>query len=365
MFLDAYSRRIANGSWSDDPAQVGALKALSRLETEMRDAGRPRLLGERPALKGAYLWGPVGVGKSALMDLFFEAAPEAGKRRVHFHVFMGEIHRLVNAWREGDGAERRRVFGRTGGDDPIVPVARLIARDVRLLCFDELEVTDIADAMILGRLFEALFATGVTLVATSNRPPDDLYLDGINRGLFIPFIAMLKARTQVVPVAGARDYRLERLRAAGTWFSPIDAAGEAGFDRLWREIGAEEPAGVTLAVLGRRLHWPRAGGGRLRAHFASLCVQALAAPDYVAIAQRFGTVFLEAVPRLAPGERDAARRLAILIDTLYEARARLVVLADGEPADLYPKGDRAFEFRRTASRLDQMRSTDWLNQTPV
>ncbi|HEY5107160.1 MAG TPA: cell division protein ZapE [Caulobacteraceae bacterium] len=365
MFAPAYRRRIATGGWCDDPAQGGAVEALSRLEAALRDAARPRLLGAASDVKGVYLWGPVGVGKSALMDLFFEAAPETRKRRVHFHVFMGEIHRLVNAWREGDAGERRRVFGRTSGDDPIAPVARLIAREARLLCFDELEVTDIADAMILGRLFEALFAAGMTLVANSNRPPDDLYLDGINRALFIPFIDMLKARTQVVPVAGARDYRLERLRAAGTWFSPIDGVGEAAFDSLWRAMGPEDPGGVTLEVLGRRLHWPRAAGGRLRAHFASLCVHALGAPDYVAIAQRFGTVFVEAIPRLGPGQRDAARRLAILIDTLYEARARLVVLADGEPADLYPQGDKAFEFQRTVSRLNEMRSAGWLKPSPV
>ena len=240
-------------------------------------------------------------------------------------------------------------------------MARLIAGEARLLCFDELQVTDIADAMILGRLFEALFARGVTLVATSNRPPDDLYRDGINRQLFTPFIAMLEQRMEIVPVVGDHDYRLDRLRAAKTWLSPIDPDNERQFETLWRDmLGADEEIGATLEVLGRTQHWPRAAGGRLRAHFASLCVQALGPADYIAIAERFHTVFIEAVPRLTPDQRDQARRFATVIDTLYEARARLVVLAAGEPDTLYPAGDQAFEFQRTASRLREMRSAEWL-----
>jgi cell division protein ZapE len=316
-------------------------------------------------VRGVYLWGPVGRGKSMLMDLFFEAAPVERKRRTHFHVFMAEVHAHVNAWRTGDAAARQARFGTHRGDDPVPPTADVIANGARLLCFDEFQVTDIADAMILGRLFEQLFARGVTVAATSNRAPDDLYRDGLNRQLFEPFIAMLKERLQVAPVDGARDYRLDRLRAAGTWFSPIDAGNEAGFERLWREmLGGDEEIGATLEVFGRRQHWPRAAGRMLRAHFQSLCGEALGPSDYLAIAGRFDTLFLEALPRLRGEDRSAARRLATLIDTLYEARARLVVLAAAEPGRLYPEGDGAFEFERAASRLEEMRSAAWLAAAP-
>jgi len=243
-------------------------------------------------------------------------------------------------------------------------VADVIAGEARLLCFDELQVTDIADAMILGRLFEALFARGVTLVSTRNRVPDDLYRDGLNRQLFLPFIAMLKARMEIVCVGGERDYRTERLRAAGTWFTPIDPDNERTFDELWLGLlGGEAETGATLHVLGRHEHWPRAAGGLLRAHFSSLCVHALGPEDFLAIAARFHTVFLEQAPRLGPDRRNEARRLATLVDTLYEARARLVVLAASDPDAIYPAGDQAFEFERTASRLKEMRSAEWVEAT--
>jgi cell division protein ZapE len=274
---------------------------------------------------------------------------------------MGEIHRLIAAWRSGDAAARRARFGQHRGDDPIPPVADVVAAQARLLCFDEFQVTDIADAMILGRLFEALFERGVTLVATSNRRPDDLYKDGLNRQLFLPFIDLLKARVDVVEVAGGHDYRLDRLRAAGTWFSPIDPDHEARFDALWRDmLGKDEESGATLEVLGRKVTLPHAAGGLVRATFASLCSVALGPNDYLAIAAAFHTVFLEDVPKLTPNRREEARRLVILIDALYEAHAKLIVLAAAEPFELYPAGDGAFEFERTASRLQEMRSADWL-----
>ena len=358
---DAYDQRLAAGTIVRDAAQEAAVEALSRVAPELA-VPRPWGLFRKPeGVTGAYLWGPVGRGKSMLMDMFFEAASIQPKRRVHFHLFMSEVHALVNRWRTGDAAERRARFGETRGDDPIAPVARVIANAARLLCFDELQVTDIADAMILGRLFEALFARGVTLVSTSNRPPDDLYKDGINRGLFLPFIALLKERMAIVQVIGDHDYRLDRLRAARTWLSPIDPDNEREFDGLWRDmLGGQAEAGATLEVLGRREHWPRAAGRLLRAHFASLCGHALGPADYLAIADRFDTVFIEALPKLGPEKRDEARRLATLIDTLYESHTRLVVLAAGEPDTLYPAGDLAFEFERTASRLKEMRSADWL-----
>ncbi|WP_309090943.1 cell division protein ZapE [Phenylobacterium sp.] len=363
----AYDARLAAGAIRPDPAQAAALAPLVRLESDLEaapSAGGLRKLFRKTApegQRGVYLVGPVGRGKSMLMDLFFETAPVERKRRTHFHVFMGEVHRLIYAWRKGDAAARKTRFGQHRGDDPIPPVADVVAAEATLLCFDEFQVTDIADAMILGRLFEALFARGVTLVATSNREPDQLYKDGINRQLFLPFIDLLKSKVDVVSVAGPHDYRLDRLRAAGTWFSPVDPDNERSFDRLWSEmLGPEEETGETLEVLGRRITFPHAAGGLLRASFASLCSVALGPNDYIAVADRFHTIFLEGVPKLTPNRREEARRFVILVDALYEAHAKLIVLAEAEPVKLYPEGDGAFEFERTASRLQEMRSADWL-----
>ena len=363
----AYDGRLQAGEILADPAQAEGLAALLRLEADLAaassTAGLKGFFRKPEAERGVYLWGPVGRGKSMLMDLFFEAVAVERKRRTHFHVFMGEIHRLIGQWRSGDAAARKARFGQHKGDDPIMPVADLVAETARLLCFDEFQVTDIADAMILGRLFEALFARGVTLVATSNRTPDALYKDGINRQLFLPFIDQLKSRLEVVAVAGGHDYRLDRLRAAGTWFSPPDPDNRRGFETLWRGmLGGEEEVGATLEVLGRKITLPHAFGGQVRAGFASLCSVALGPNDYVALAAEFHTVFLEDVPKLTPARREEARRLVILIDALYEAHTRLIVLADAHPADLYPAGDGAFEFERTASRLEEMRSMDWLEE---
>jgi cell division protein ZapE len=362
----AYRERLAAGEIKPDSAQEAALSALSRLEGELNEASEPsfRSIFRKPQpIRGVYLWGPVGRGKSMLMDLFFDSAPIEKKRRVHFHAFMAEVHADIDHWRNSDAAARKARFGTARGDDPIAPTAELVASKARLLCFDELQVTDIADAMILGRLFEALFARGVTLVATSNRPPDDLYKDGLNRQLFAPFIEMLKERMELVGVRGPTDFRLDRLRAGRVWFSPIDPDNERGLDALWADMldGAEE-TGATVEVLGRKLHLPRASGGLLRASFASLCMQALGPQDYIAIAQRFHTIFLEDLPTLTPERRDAARRFVTLIDEIYQAQAKLVVLAAAEPDALYPAGDGAFEFERTASRLHEMRSQAYLEQ---
>lgn len=359
----AYQDRLQTGQIRPDAAQAQALAALERLEADLARAAKPSLFRKPEPIRGAYLWGPVGRGKSMVMDLFFQTAPIAAKRRIHFQVFMAETHKRLNVWRKGDAAARKAMFGQAKGDDPVPPVADLIAKEARLLCFDELQVTDIADAMILGRLFEAILARGVALVATSNRPPDDLYKNGINRQLFTPFIDMLKTRLDVVAVKGPTDFRLDRLRGHKVYFSPFNPKTEAEFDQFWAEVTeGEEELGATLEVMGRKVVLPRAVGGFVRTSFASMCHQALGAQDYLALAEQFHTVFLEHVPLLTPERRDEARRFVHLVDALYEADVKLVALAEAEPDHLYPAGDGAFEFERTASRLHEMQSAAYLEK---
>lgn len=357
----AYQNRLKSGAIHDDPSQIPALAALERLE---RDLAKKGLFGGRPKVRGLYLWGPPGRGKSMLMDLFYAASPEPRKLRAHFHAFMARVHDLIRQWREGDAKARKRVFGQSRGDDPIAPVAELIASEARLLCFDELQVTDIADAMILGRLFEALFERKVVLAVTSNRAPEQLYLNGVNRQLFLPFIDIIRDRCAVVETAGARDWRLDRLATSRVWYSPADDVGRRmAFDRLWDDLKGDEPEEPTsLTVLGRDVTIDRTVGGMARATFADLCGRPLGPQDYLAMAERFHMLFIQDVPRLGPANHHEARRFVTLIDALYEARTRLAVLAETLPEDLYVEGVGAFEFERTVSRLNEMQSRDWLEQ---
>ena len=360
-----YKRLIKSGELKADPAQKAAIEVLRQLDGRIR---RSRswlaLFGARMNVCGLYLWGPPGRGKSMMMDLFFRFVPITSKRRIHFHAFMSEVHHLIRKWRESDTATRKNIFGVHKGDDPIAPVARLIAKRSELLCFDEFQVTDIADAMILGRLFEALFARRVILVVTSNRAPDDLYKNGLNRDLFQPFIQMIKDRCTVFEVAGPKDFRLDRLRGNKTYFFPSTSPEQvAGFNDLWSHMthGMSEMEAV-MTVNERKISFKRAVGPMLRATFSELCGEANGPADYLAIAERFTTVFIEYVPLLSPANRNEARRFVTLIDALYEASAKTVILAEAEPAGLYPSGDGAFEFERTVSRLEEMRSEDYLNR---
>jgi cell division protein ZapE len=356
----AYAERLKSGALTADPAQEAAITALTRLET---DLGKRGLFGGVGEVKGLYLWGPPGRGKSILMDLFFAGVPETRKTRAHFHAFMARVHDLIRQWREGDKKIRQAVFGAHKGDDPIEPVAALIASEARLLCFDELQVTDIADAMILGRLFDGLFERKVVVCITSNRAPDALYKDGINRQLFVPFIERIKTQCQVLELTGARDWRLDRIKASRVWYSGEDVGRSMSFDHLWETLKGDMPECPShLAVLGRDVVIERTAGGMARATFSELCEQPLGPQDYLAIAERFHTLFLENIPLLGPQNRHSARRFVTLIDALYEAKTRLVALAAGPPERLYPEGDGAFEFERTVSRLNEMSSQDWLDK---
>jgi len=307
-----------------------------------------------PPPRGLYLWGGVGRGKSMLMDLFFRTAPVAQKRRVHFHEFMQETHTRIGDW-------RKNAADRKGKDDPIPPVAKAIAETARLLCFDEFQVTDIADAMLLGRLFEQLFDIGVVVVATSNRVPDDLYKDGINRQLFLPFIEELKDRLDVMEIASGVDHRLQQLTAAPVYYAPLDPKAETALSAAWNRLtqGAEAQS-CTITVQGRAVPVPREAAGVAWFAFEDLCAQPLGAADYLALAAQFHTLLIEKVPQLSSAKRNEAKRFVTLIDALYEAKTKLVMSAAAEPEALYPEGDGAFEFERTASRLMEMRSELYL-----
>lgn len=350
--LAAYRQRLAEGALQPDPAQEAAAVQLDALAHALARWKPGGWLGKNEAPRGAYLWGPVGRGKSLLLDLFFEAAPVKKKRRVHFHEFMLARHAFL---REARGQSRN------GQDELIAQAAKQVADDAQLLCFDEIQVSDIADAMILGRLFERLFAENVVIVATSNRPPDDLYKNGLNRQLFLPFIALLKQRLDVIEVAGPRDYRLEQLMAAPVYYAPLGPAADEKIEEAWARLtlGAHANA-VTLDVGGRALRVEREAAGVARFTFEELCARPLGAADYIEIAERFHTVIIENIPKLNPAMREEAARFRTLIDALYEAKVKLIASADAQPATLYPAGDQSFEFERTASRLMEMRGEAYL-----
>lgn len=351
MTLAGYAERLAAGDLVADADQARAAERLESLAQALARWKPAGWFGKSEAPNGLYLWGPVGRGKSLLMDLFFQAAPVKLKRRVHFHEFMLNAHARLRAARAG-GA---------GQDQLIAQVAEQVAKEAHLLCFDEVQVTDIADAMILGRLFERLFAANVVIVATSNRPPDELYKNGLNRQLFLPFIALIKDKLDLVEIAGPRDYRLERLMAAPVYYWPLGPAADEAMDRAWARLtfGAS-PQAMTLDVGGRALKVEREAAGVARFGFEELCARPLGAADYLEIAERFHTVLLENIPKLTPSMREEAARFRTLVDALYEAKVKLIASAETEPQALYSAGDQSFEFERTASRLMEMRSESYL-----
>jgi len=365
---DRYRALVEEGHLAYDEAQAKVAERLTRLSTELvnrRMAEKKSNLGwlfarrhKEAPLKGLYVWGQVGRGKTMLIDLFFEATELRRKQRTHFNDFMANVHRRIGHWREKIKA------GEVKGDDPIPPVAKEIAEETRLLCLDEFHVDDIADAMILGRLFTQLFDRGLVLVTTSNAAPDALYADGLNRALFLPFIALLKERVEVVCLDSQSDYRLGRLRSSDLYFSPADRAARDAMDRTWQRLtGTPHGMPATIEVLGRTVPVPESYDGVARFSFADLCEAALGANDYLKVAATYHTVFLDHVPQFTPDQRNAARRFVLLIDTLYDQKVKLVVSADAEPDSLNGAGDSAMEFERTASRLFEMRSEDYLAET--
>ncbi|TDR85443.1 cell division protein ZapE [Enterovirga rhinocerotis] len=363
-----YDALVASGAVERDEAQLAAVERLDALAVEIVSRGnlRPRrsgllgkLFGEPkgdPPPRGLYVWGEVGRGKTMLMDLFYESLPGSSKRRAHFHAYMADVHERIHAWRE------KLKAGEVSGDDPIRPVAAALADEARILCFDEFAVTDIADAMILGRLFTALFERGVVVVATSNVPPDGLYKDGLNRALFLPFIKLLSERTEVLNLRSRTDFRMEKVGDSPVFFTPIDDEARRGMDELFRRLtGGAATAPATLTVYGHPVEVPAQVGGVARFRFEDLCSKPLAASDFLAIARAYHTIFVDDIPRLAFERRNEARRFIMLIDVLYERHSRLVASAATPPDALYEgrAGAETFEFARTASRLHEMNSRSY------
>ncbi len=368
----AINTAIEQGRLKNDPAQQKSILELDRLLQALRAPalGNKKsalgwLFGKKPRVsddsqRGLYIWGGVGRGKTMLMDLFFDLAPGEqigfAKRRVHFHAFMQDVHSRIHLWRQAQKSVKDRSA------DPIPPLAEGLASEAQLLCFDEFAVTDVADAMLLARLFTGLFSHGVTVVTTSNVAPDLLYKDGLNRSFFLPFIELVKTRMQVIELASPTDYRMEQLINGDIYMEGNNSQDR--FNSLWSKMTSGlvvEPA--ELEVAGRATRYQQACGGLVRETFANLCQKPLGAGDYLALTDRFHTLFLENVPVLHRKDRNAVKRFINLIDTLYDRQMTLIVLADDRPSRLYEitQGTEAFEFQRTVSRLREMQGTDWLN----
>ncbi|SIO51754.1 cell division protein ZapE [Rhodovulum sp. ES.010] len=348
-----YDQRVEAGELRPDPAQIAALGPLDRIRQALEcPPPRPRAgLFRKPpppkAERGLYLWGGVGRGKSMLMDFFCANVAVEGKRRVHFHAFMQEVHSGLHAARSG------------GAGDALKPVAAEMFKDLRLLCLDEMQITDITDAMIVGRLFELMFGAGVTVVTTSNRVPGDLYKDGLQRDRFVPFIRLIEERLEVMHLASPTDYRQNRLTGADVYFTPADRLAREAMSEIWEDFTGGAGGPLVLRVQGRDVEIPRFHNGVARASFWDLCAKPLGPADYLAVAEAVRVLILEDIPRLSSENYNEARRFVTLIDALYEARVRLIASAADVPESLYLEGEGSFEFERTASRLREMQAADW------
>ena len=367
---DQYKALVADREIERDLAQEAIVAKLDSLLDRLAGqqlASKPSMLGRlfsrrnkmspETIVPGVYVYGEVGRGKTMLMDLFFAACPVKNKRRAHFHEFMGDVHDRVHAYRQ------RIKAGDHQDGDPIELVAADLAKQAAVLCFDEFHVTDIADAMILGRLFTQLFSRGVVVVATSNVAPDDLYKDGLNRALFLPFIAQLKQHMEVDRLEARTDFRLEKLVGVKVWHVPVDEAAKAALDTAWRQVTrGHDSRGHELVVKGHILRVPRAARGAARFHFTELCGQPLGAADFLRIAQEFHTLMVDQIPVIKAEQRNEAKRFITLIDALYDYAVELIASAEAEPAALYQgvDGYEAHEFKRTASRLTEMASEAYL-----
>jgi len=367
ILRDRYENAVQQGHLERDRAQLDVLNRLEKLAEALADYRPARKTGalswvfgtkqQSVPPRGIYIWGSVGRGKTMLMDLFFDAVEISHKRRVHFHAFMAEVHQRIHAWRQ------MAKNGKVKGDDPIAPVAEALANDIWLLCFDEFAVTDITDAMILGRLFNALFQRGTIIVATSNVEPSELYKDGLNRTLFLPFIDLLRQKMEVTELAARTDFRLEKLQDAVVYYVPADAKARQCLSKAFKALtGSEHGTPTHLPVLGRSLLIPESRANVARFDFKDLCENALGPQDYLAIARTFHTLILDDIPVIEAAARNEAVRFTILIDALYDQHVKLIASAAAEPSALFrgTEGREAFEFRRTASRLMEMRSLSYL-----
>ncbi len=377
--LEQYRELLSQGKLKPDSAQALAVeklaslaKALATYHPEQGEQGwlsrfgfgsrSPRTLQWRPgdaegdavAKQGLYIFGDVGRGKSMLMDLFFAAAPVEKKRRVHFHAFMQEVHASIFAWQRDSDASRESV---------IPDIAAEISQKNWLLCFDELQVSDIADAMILGRLFDALFNLGVVVVTTSNRAPDDLYKDGLQRERFLPFIKEIKQRLDLLELDSTRDYRLGRKKGMQVYFAPLEGARTKLDESFAKLTGGKQGKPEAMTVLGRTWTVPAAADGVARFSFAELCGSTFGPADFLALATHYHTLVLDEIPTLSPANRDSAKRFVTLVDALYEHKVTFLCSAEAPPESLYPTGDGSFEFHRTVSRLMEMQSSDYLTQS--
>ncbi|WP_417726902.1 cell division protein ZapE [Roseovarius sp.] len=344
---DLYARLVADGKLSHDPAQEALLPEFERIRMALDEAPRKGWFRRAPEPpKGLYIWGGVGRGKSMLMDLFVETL-EVPSRRVHFHAFMQEIHAGLHAARARNET------------DALAPVAAEVAKSLRLLAFDEMQITDITDAMIVGRLFEALFAAGVVVVTTSNRLPDELYKNGLNRQLFLPFIDLLKERMIIHEMVSPTDYRQDRLIGSPSYFSPINSESRAEIETIWQDLTKGRGGPHTIIVNKRAVEIPAFHNGVARATFYDLCGNPLGPADYLALAEAARVLILENIPQMGRSNFNEAKRFVTLIDALYEARVQLICSAAAVPEYLYIEGEGSFEFERTASRMREMQSEGW------